>query len=673
MFQNNRRTTLAYWRLLWTNYLYVTLSKFIDKNLCRSLNIPLALIVFLLTSPLFLLRIVQSKLLNGRIFTSKTLIGQQRQTFTAFQFSYSGLGQSLPTLWNILRGDMAFAGPRPLTQYENQKLSSQALFRFEVTPGLYSIHTLKQSTGIAYQSEIEDDFEFVYDMLFIDKLGLIIKSWLSVGNVAKPPVELPTPQLIDILNIPLYNTTMNEAIEHIIHSVEHNERQFIAFANADCLNIACKNTQYQQVLQHEAQRVLADGSGIRMACKMLKVNLLDNVNGTDLFPQLCLAIENKNISIYLLGAKEGIAEAVADNMLQRYPNLNIAGTHHGYFSEEQTPDIISAINQSQANILLVAYGAPRQELWIAQHRDQLQVTVCMGVGGLFDFYSGRIARAPLWLRELGMEWVWRLLQEPKRMWRRYIIGNPLFLYRVWRQAQAKQHTKTTFMNHFDAKPSRINRHLRFYWLCWQVFLVKYVSPAMKRLLDIIVAGSLLILLAPFFLMVAMAIRIDTVGPPLFFQKRTGKNSKRFNMWKFRSMYQDAEARKEALMKQNEMDGGVLFKMKKDPRITPAGEFIRKFSIDELPQLWNVLKGDMSLVGPRPPIPYEVAQYSAYQRQRLGIQPGITCIWQVSGRSDIPFPQQVEMDLDYINQQSFLFDIALMFKTIPAVLKGRGAY
>lgn len=174
-------------------------------------------------------------------------------------------------------------------------------------------------------------------------------------------------------------------------------------------------------------------------------------------------------------------------------------------------------------------------------------------------------------------------------------------------------------------------------------------------------------------MVAMAIRIDTVGPPLFFQKRTGKNSKRFNMWKFRSMYQDAEARKAALMKQNEMDGGVLFKMKKDPRITPAGEFIRKFSIDELPQLWNVLKGDMSLVGPRPPIPYEVAQYSAYQRQRLGIQPGITCIWQVSGRSDIPFPQQVEMDLDYINQQSFLFDIALMFKTIPAVLKGRGAY
>jgi len=164
-----------------------------------------------------------------------------------------------------------------------------------------------------------------------------------------------------------------------------------------------------------------------------------------------------------------------------------------------------------------------------------------------------------------------------------------------------------------------------------------------------------------------------VGQPLFFQKRTGKDSKVFRMWKFRSMYQDADARKAALMKQNEMEGGVLFKMKKDPRITPSGEFIRKFSIDEVPQFWNVFKGSMSLVGPRPPILYEVAQYTAYQRQRLGIAPGITCIWQVSGRSDIPFPQQVEMDLDYINQQSFSFDIILMFKTIPAVLKGRGAY
>jgi lipopolysaccharide/colanic/teichoic acid biosynthesis glycosyltransferase len=139
------------------------------------------------------------------------------------------------------------------------------------------------------------------------------------------------------------------------------------------------------------------------------------------------------------------------------------------------------------------------------------------------------------------------------------------------------------------------------------------------------------------------------------------------------MYIDAERRKSALMTQNEMVGGVLFKMKDDPRVTRVGRFIRKYSIDELPQLWNVLNGDMSLVGPRPPLPVEVEQYTPYQRRRLAVTPGITCIWQVSGRSDIPFKKQVELDLQYIANQSFWYDMALLVKTVPAVLRAHGAY
>jgi len=139
------------------------------------------------------------------------------------------------------------------------------------------------------------------------------------------------------------------------------------------------------------------------------------------------------------------------------------------------------------------------------------------------------------------------------------------------------------------------------------------------------------------------------------------------------MYIDAEARKAALMAQNEMAGGVLFKMKDDPRITRVGKYIRRGSIDELPQLWNVLKGDMSLVGPRPPVPSEVALYTLADRRRLDAIPGITCIWQVSGRSEIPFKQQVELDVAYIESQSFWLDLKLLLKTIPAVLLGRGAY
>ena len=145
------------------------------------------------------------------------------------------------------------------------------------------------------------------------------------------------------------------------------------------------------------------------------------------------------------------------------------------------------------------------------------------------------------------------------------------------------------------------------------------------------------------------------------------------MWKFRSMYIDAEARKAALLAANESSGGVIFKMKRDPRITKVGRFIRKASIDELPQLWNVLIGDMSLVGPRPALPSEVDQYSLADRRRLEVIPGITCIWQVSGRSDIPFPEQVKLDVQYIESSSFWQDILILLKTVPAVILGRGAY
>ena len=195
----------------------------------------------------------------------------------------------------------------------------------------------------------------------------------------------------------------------------------------------------------------------------------------------------------------------------------------------------------------------------------------------------------------------------------------------------------------------------------------------KRLLDIVAATILLILLALPLLTIALLIRLESPGPVLFRQTRVGRWGQLFTMWKFRSMYIDAEARKAALLAENESGGGVIFKMKHDPRITRVGRFIRKASIDELPQLWNVLVGDMSLVGPRPALPSEVNQYSLADRRRLEVIPGITCIWQVSGRSDIPFPEQVKLDVQYIESSSFGNDILILLKTVPAVLLGRGAY
>lgn len=200
------------------------------------------------------------------------------------------------------------------------------------------------------------------------------------------------------------------------------------------------------------------------------------------------------------------------------------------------------------------------------------------------------------------------------------------------------------------------------------------AKLLKRGIDIFVSASLLLFLSPLFFTIAFLIKLTDGGKVLFWQSRVGLWGREFPFPKFRSMVANAEKLKDKLLEQNQHgEEGVTFKMKNDPRITWIGRIIRKFSLDELPQLWCVLRGDMSLVGPRPPVPREVAFYTLADRRRLNITPGLTCIWQVSGRSEIPFPEQVKLDVQYIESQSIWLDILLLLKTIPAVLFGKGAY
>ncbi|MEH7549077.1 sugar transferase [Neobacillus vireti] len=195
----------------------------------------------------------------------------------------------------------------------------------------------------------------------------------------------------------------------------------------------------------------------------------------------------------------------------------------------------------------------------------------------------------------------------------------------------------------------------------------------KRLIDIIGASCGIILLSLLFLLIAILIKIeDPKGKVFFSQRRVGLNGKEFNMYKFRSMVSNAEERLKELLKYNEVSG-AMFKMKEDPRITKVGKFIRKTSIDELPQLLNVLKGDMSLVGPRPPLPREVASYSKYDKQRLIVTPGCTGLWQVSGRNSVGFEEMVELDLYYIEKRSLLFDIKIILKTITVLFGSKDAF
>ena len=194
----------------------------------------------------------------------------------------------------------------------------------------------------------------------------------------------------------------------------------------------------------------------------------------------------------------------------------------------------------------------------------------------------------------------------------------------------------------------------------------------KRLIDIICSFMGLLALSPLFIIIAIIIKFTSKGPVFFSQKRVGKYGREFYMYKFRSMVVNAEELKEKLAAQNEMSG-PMFKMKDDPRVTKVGKFIRKTSIDELPQLWNVLKGDMSLVGPRPSLPKEVAQFEDWMHRRLEVKPGLTCYWQVSGRNNIDFEDWMKLDIRYVEERNLWIDIKLILKTVSVLFGDKNAH
>ena len=216
---------------------------------------------------------------------------------------------------------------------------------------------------------------------------------------------------------------------------------------------------------------------------------------------------------------------------------------------------------------------------------------------------------------------------------------------------------------------RVKRSFRMH--VW--YLTVWMSYRFKRFSDIVVSLTALIVLMPFFALLAIWIKLDSPGPVIYRQVRVGRFGRHFRFYKFRTMRNDADQMKPALLDENQSKDGVIFKIRRDPRITRIGRWLRKFSIDELPQLFNVLVGDMTLVGPRPPLPDEVKQYTLEDRKRLNVTPGLTCIWQISGRSDIPFSKQVQLDKEYIASHGFWRDCWILIKTVPAILTGRGAY
>ncbi len=436
-----------------------------------------------------------------------------------------------------------------------------------------------------------------------------------------------------VLGLPVVDATTDDCVEALLGGAART----VFFLNAHCANIRARDPHYAAALAR-AGAVLPDGIGIELAARMTGTELTENLNGTDFTPALLHAAARRGLSVFLFGAKPGTAEAAARKLATTIPGLRIAGTRDGYGGAANSAEAIREINASGADILLVAMGVPQQELWIDRHLSELAPGLVLGVGALFDFLAGTVQRAPAPVRKARLEWAWRLAMEPRRMAGRYLVGNATFMARAARHALRL------------AGPEAIG----------------------KRLLDFAGSLALTLIMAPLLLLVAALIRADSRGPVLFRQTRIGRNGKPFTIFKFRTRHTDAAERLAELRASSDREG-LCFTSRTDPRVSRVGRLLRRYSIDELPQVFNVLFGHMSLVGPRPALPTEVAAYPAHALERLDARPGITGLWQVSGRADIGFDKMVDMDIAYVRSRSLLLDLILLGLTAQAVFSGRGAY
>ncbi|WP_121066063.1 sugar transferase [Chachezhania antarctica] len=439
---------------------------------------------------------------------------------------------------------------------------------------------------------------------------------------------------VELFGLPVVSASTPHVVNQLLMPGRNSR---VAFLNAHCANVMARDTTYADSLQ-TADMILPDGIGVELAARMRGKSIAENLNGTDFTPALLQAAADRGLSVFLFGGQPGVADEAATALCHRIPGLRIAGTRNGFDGAANSSAAIAAINASRADIVLVAMGVPRQDVWLAKNARLLDARITLGVGALFDFLAGRVQRAPGIVRRAKCEWIWRLAMEPRRMAGRYLVGNFTFLARAAKDA--------------IIRADRVN--------------------ATRRALDITIAGSALLALAPVLPVVFAAIKLDSRGPVFFRQDRIGKDGKTFSMFKFRTMRTDMADPRAAVMHQK-VAQGVRLKSRTDPRITRVGQILRRWSIDELPQIVNVLRGEMSIVGPRPVLPQEYAAFPKRAMGRFAVKPGLTGIWQVSGRADIGFDKMIEMDLAYAASRTALLDLLLIFMTFKAVVAGRGAY
>ena len=405
---------------------------FILPPLFRLAEVIIAIAGMVLLSFPVLVGLALRKLFSGKkIFHREMIIGINGQPTAVYFFNTEKkIVASLALNYSVFKGDMTFVGGSLITCDEHE-VKPENNYLQSVKPGLFSLWGLRTSSKTAHEGRLVTEWEYCFTKKRSTDAFILLR---SIPASLMGGADQPTSTSVAIFDIAFENITMREAVTRIeADLVSARSLRTVFYVNADCLNKCYEDENYRTLLK-QADYVLPDGIGINLACRMLGSAMKENVNGTDMLPFLCETAKRRGFKFFLLGGKPGVAEKMAA-MIAETHQAEVAGVQHGYFDHQnESDDVVDLINGSGADILLVAFGAPLQEKWISTHKSRLTVGAAIGVGGLFDFYSGNTRRAPRWLRELGLEWVYRIIQEPGRMWRRYVIGNPLFLYRVmsWR-------------------------------------------------------------------------------------------------------------------------------------------------------------------------------------------------------------------------------------------------
>ncbi len=380
------------------------------------------------------------------IYSRNPLLCQYHQqdilgrSITLHRFS-NGIYRDSACILAILRGHLSLCGAPlgkkssgvPVAKGSSGDKVANSIPLHCPAPGLFSLHQLQSNIGLSGE-DLATQLNRQAQMGIVAYLGLILRCAFN-RFFYRANKQLRKPAQFNLFGIAINNHSMCEALDWVVSKTEvsaakASSPEVAFFINAHSINLSYRTRDFRGLLQ-QADKRFADGSGVRLAAKIKGIQLRDNVNGTDMLPLLCQRAVKQGLKLYFLGAKPGIAQQAADNLERRFPGLQIVGTQHGYFNQKQGSQITQDIHASGADVVLVGLGSPNQEAWCLAQKDKLQCNRILAVGGLFDYYAGAIKRAPLWMREMGLEWVWRLLQEPYTKFKRYVIGTPEFLIRTF--------------------------------------------------------------------------------------------------------------------------------------------------------------------------------------------------------------------------------------------------